>query len=248
MKGRFSSWLQNVYHIGMLVSLVFILAQVYYARSSMVQTSEWEKAKITIENIERFKEGLSNSLLSKNNVWVLGDGQWADISTPKGYEQTDTLRVVYLSLLDNQYVAYQEEVIQMIEVMDAFAYPIIMGYASETGSYQSVMRQYYTYGNFILSAAFYEFTLIGLHAKLLYKLWRIRFEQDSIDRFIDKHIATVSEHVDLSDRKGIEKDHLLYYEETDFSIASLKAYRKKLDGKLKEVQKEIEVFRKNSLK
>ena len=43
-------------------------------------------------------------------------------------------------------------------------------------------------------------------------------------------------------------DHLLCYEGTDISEASFKEYRKKLEGKLKEMQKEIAVFRKNGLK
>jgi predicted Fe-Mo cluster-binding NifX family protein len=42
--------------------------------------------------------------------------------------------------------------------------------------------------------------------------------------------------------------HLLCYEGTDITEASLKKYRKKLEKKLKEMQKEIEVFRKNSLR
>ena len=238
MKGKFSNWLQNVYHIGMLVSLVFILAQVYYARSSMVQTSEWEKAKMTIENIERFREALSISPLSKNDIWQLGDELWADFSTQEGFDQTDTLRTVFWSLYDNEGDAINE-IIRMIEVMDDFAYPIIMGYASETGSYQSAMRQYHTYGNFIMPTAFHGTPLIGLHAKLLYRLWRIRNEILSIDNAINNNNFNW-----LMKRQ----DRLFCYEETDFSIASLKAYRKKLDGKLKEMQKEIEVFRKNSLK
>jgi hypothetical protein len=239
MKGKFSNWLQNVYHIGMLVSLVFILAQVYYARSSMVQTSEWEKAKMTIENIERFREALSISPLSKNDIWQLGDGLWADLSTQKGFDQTDTLRTVFWSLYNNDIDAL-DEVFRMIEVMDDFAYPIIMGYASETGSYQSAMRQYYTYGNFIMPLAFHNTPLIGIHAKLLYRLWRIRNEIQSID----KKKKNNNFYNWLMERQ----DRLFCYEATDFTEASLKAYRKKLDGKLKEMQKEIEVFRKNSLK
>ena len=237
MKGKFSNWLQDVYHIGMLVSLVFIMAQVYYARSTMLQTSEWEKAKMTIENIERFKEALIISPLSDNGLWLLGDGIWTDASTSKGWEQTDTLRVIYFSLFDNV-VDRNDENIRMIEVMDDFAYPIVMGYASETGSFQSVMRQFSTYGNFIMPFAFHGTPLIGLHAKLLYRLWRIKMEIVAVENAIDGSFNWLME----------RKDRMFCYEETDFTKASLKAYRKKLDKKLKEAQKEIEVFRKNSLK
>jgi hypothetical protein len=127
----------------------------------------------------------------------------------------------------------------MIEILDAFAYPIIMGYASETGSYQNVMRLYHWYSNFIMPDAFQIFPNMGIHAKLLYRLWRIRDEQMVVD------IAL--KHADY-DRLMERKDHMLCYEETDITEASLKKYRKTLDKKLNEMQKEIEVFRKNSMK
>ena len=65
---------------------------------------------------------------------------------------------------------------------------------------------------------------------------------DSIDAALERDDDDVYNHY----RK--RKDHMLCYEETDFSKASFQQYRKKLDGKLKEIQKEIEVFRKNSMK
>ena len=39
------------------------MAQVIIARRSMVESSEWEKAKVTIENIERFQENLKETAL-----------------------------------------------------------------------------------------------------------------------------------------------------------------------------------------
>jgi len=136
------------------------------------------------------------------------------------------------------------EYIKMIEVMDDFAYPIIMGYASEEGSFQSVARQYYTYGNFIMPEAFHNYKNIGANAKLLYRLWRIRYEIIIIDNTLKNN----DENWYNIFRERI--DHLLCYEGTkeDISESSLKKYRNKLDIKLKEMQKEIEVFRNNNLK
>jgi len=240
-----TNWMQTIYYAGTLASLVFIMAQAYYAGSSVIKSNEWEKAKMTIENIERFKENLTISSLHKDDLWRHGDGVWPDISTEKGWEATDTLRSIHRSLFGNE-MEVQKELVQMIDVLDAFAYPIIMGYASEVGSYQSAARQYYTYGNFILPEAFHYYSLIGMHAKLLYKLWRIRFEMVGVDYAIKAFEQENSE--ELSEELKKQIDRLYCYEETDFSEASLKKYRKKLDKKLKETQKEIEVFRKNSLK
>ena len=147
-----NKWLENTYYVGMLASILFIMGQAFYARRSMIQSSEWEKAKITIENIEQFKENLESSPL--NDVWLAGDGLWADFSTQKGWDQTDTIRVIYFSLLDNDGHKMNDDVIRMIDIMDAFAYPIIMGYASEFGSYQNVIRQFHTYSCFIIPIAF----------------------------------------------------------------------------------------------
>jgi len=241
MKKKDINWLENIYYIGMLASIIFILGQAYYARRSIIQSSEWEKAKMTIENIERFKEKLKDSPLSKGDIWLLGDGLWADFSTAEGWMLSDTLRKTYWSLFDNP-TDTKEELMRMIETMDAFAYPIIMGYASETGSYQIAIRQYYTFSGFIMPYAFHEFPNIAIHAKLLYRLWRIRSEQMMVD------LALTGHYDDIFDSFKARIDHLLYYEETDITEASLKKYSKILDKKLKEMQKEIEVFRKNSLK
>jgi len=239
-RDRWKNWMQNIYQLGTLASLVFIMAQAYYARRSILQSSEWEKAKLTIENIEQFKESMNISPLSNSEIWVLGNGLWADASTPEGWQLTDTLRSVYSSLFDNN-VEAMDELFRLIEVMDAFAYPIIMGYASDMGSYQSAIRQYSTFGNFILPFAFHMTPNIGLYAKLLYRLWRIRTEIMEIDSSIK-----IGDNAYNYLRNRI--DHLLCYEGADISEASLKEYRKKLEKKLKEVQKEIEVFRKNSLR
>jgi len=231
--------MQNMLSIGTLISLIFIMLQVYYARRSALQSSEWEKAKMTIENIEHFKKDMSISPLSKNNVWLLGDGLWADASNPEKIQLFDTLVVVYRSLFDGNTDLF-DETIRMTEAMDAFAYPIIMGYASETASYQSVMRQYYTYSNFVMPFSFHQTPNIGLYAKLLYRLWRIKYEIMVVNSCINRD--------DVRDIIRNRVDHLLCYEGTDFSEASLKQYRKKLEGKLKDMQKEIKVFRENSLK
>jgi hypothetical protein len=245
MKGKISNWLQNIYHIGMLVSIIFIMVQTYYARSSMIRTSEWEKAKMTIENIERFKENVKSFPIS--DLWRLGDDLWADFSTPAGYKLADTLRFTFFPLFDNQ-TELLNEFIKMLEVMDAFAYPIIMGYASEEGSFQSsVIRQYHSYSNILMSDAYHDFPDLGVHAKLLYRLWRIRYEIlyfDNILTYGEESLSDSSLYNHLKERI----DHLLCYEETDFSVDSLKAHRKKLDKKLKEMRKEIAVFRKHSLK
>ena len=102
--------------------------------------------------------------------------------------------------------------------------------------------------------AFHTFKEIGLHAKLLYRLWRIRYEIMVVDNYIAVAVESKlneepSERLQKHEKKLRERiDHLLYYEETDISLASLQKYRKILDKKLSEMQKEIEVFRKNSLK
>ena len=53
---KFTAYLQNLYYAGTLISLFFIMAQVFYAKRTMKESSEWEKAKLTIDNVERFKE------------------------------------------------------------------------------------------------------------------------------------------------------------------------------------------------
>ncbi len=239
--------LPNLYYVGTLVSLIFILGQVFYAKRSIVESGEWEKAKMTIENIERFKLELNKSPLAATEVWMHGDRLFPDFSTPVGWNssQADTLRLIYWSLFEdgiknNEEVrkGAKEELERMIDVMNSFAYPIIMGYASEMGSYQNVARQYYTYGAFIMPVAFNGYPNIGFHAKLLYRLWRVRFE-----------LLVVNSCLISKDFKFIEKKlgNMLCFEETEVSEATLKKYRKKLDGELKKMQKEIEEFRKISL-
>ena len=242
-KEKRSKWLEQIYYVGMLMSIFFILGQAYYARRSIMQTNEWEKAKMTIENIERFKESLTDSPIE--DVWMLGDRIWADFSTSKGREMADTLLVTFNSLYDNDRTKVFPEYIRMIEIMDAFAYPIIMGYASEESSCLSTMRQYYAYSNFIMPEAYNTFRNIGIHAKLLYRLWRIRYEIMVIDTYVSSFESLAD--IDLSRFKE-RQDHLLCYEEADISKASLQKYRKKLDKRLNEMRKEIEVFRKSSLK
>jgi hypothetical protein len=177
-----------------------------------------------------------------NMAWGLGDDLWADFSTPEGWQLSDPLRTAYFSFFENETDA-KDESIRLLEVMDAFAYLIIMGYASEKGSFQSVIRYYYTYGNFIMPHIFRYHENIGIHATLLYRLWRIRYE-----------LIIVGDIIPLMEKNAKYKwfmsriDHLLCYEGAEITEASLKAYRKKLEKKLKEMQKEIEVFRKNSLK
>jgi len=242
-KEKRSKWLEQIYYVGMLVSIFFIMGQAFYARRSIIQSSEWEKAKMTIENIERFKESLSDSPIE--DVWLLGDRIWPDFSDPKGKELADTLLVTFNSLYDNDMTKVFSEYIRMIEIMDAFAYPIIMGYASEETSLLSTMRQYHAYSNFIMPEAFNTYRNIGFHAKLLYRLWRLRFEIELINNYIASFESMTDS--DLYQLKEF-KDHLLCYEEVDISKASFQKYKKQLGKKLKEIRKEIEVFRKNSLK
>ena len=133
---RKRDWIRNISYLGGLASVIFIMMQAYFAGRAIIKSSEWEKAKMTIENIEQFKKAMSISPISKDNVWLLGDGLWADASNPEKKHLFDTLLFVHWSLFDDTTEA-SNELFRMIEEMDAFAYPIIMGYASETGSFQS---------------------------------------------------------------------------------------------------------------
>jgi hypothetical protein len=241
---KWTTWVQIITSIGTLASVIFFMLQAYYARHLIVRSSEWEKAKMTIENSERFKEGMNLSPLSNSKVWTLGDGTWPDLSTPESWQITDTLRKVFFSLFDND-VEAENELIRLIEVMDAFAYPIIMGYASEEISFLSGMRQFYTYGNFVLPYVFRDNMFIGVHAKLLYRLWRIKSEIWAMDRCKDMGWK-FEERVKNQIMSGQEL--MLAYEEPDFSDASLMKHREKLEKKIKDVQKEIEDYRKKSLK
>ena len=241
-KKKKRNWLQDISLLAGAASVIFIMFQAYYAGRSIVKTSEWEKAKITIENINQFKEALSISPLSKNNVWLMGDNLWADASDPEKYDLSDTLRIVFYSLYDDK-IEGLNEMIRLIEAFDAFAYPIIMGYASEPSSYQSVLRLFHTYGNFIIPEAFHDFNLSGIHFKLLYKLWRIKAEISVINFSLANF-----EFVSSDSYSFLRRHQLLFYNEPEITEASFKIYRKQLEKKLKEVEKEIVVFRKNSLK
>ena len=242
-KSKRTNYFRSVYYAGTLASLLFLMMQGFLARQAIVRSSEWEKAKMTIENIERFKERISISPLSKDEIWRLGDDIWADASTPKGWELTDTLRIVFSALFDNNTDA-SNEIIRLIDLLNTFAYPIIMGYASEFGSYQSAVFQYYAYASFIMPWAFHYFQNLGVHAKLLYRLWRLRTEIMIID-----NILGYEGDFDYVQNVLMEREaHLLYFEGTDFSEASLRRYRRVLDRKLREMQREIRVFRRNSLR
>ncbi len=249
--GEVKVWLPNLYYIGTLVSLCFILAQVFYARRSIIESSEWEKAKMTIENIERFKLELNKSPLSAIDVLAHGDKISPDFSIPKGWgsPQADTLFSIFKSLFedgikDKKEVRkkVREEIERMIDVMNTFAYPIIMGYASEMGSFQNAAGQYHACGAFIMPTAFKTYQHIGLHAKLLYRLWRIRIELVLINSRLENPQEEIFKLIEET-----ELDNMLCFEGTEVTEASLKKYSKKLDGELEKMQKEIEDFRKLGL-
>ncbi|MDR0430131.1 MAG: hypothetical protein LBH58_06600 [Tannerellaceae bacterium] len=249
---KISACLPNLYYVGMLVSLIFIIAQVFYAKRSIVESSEWEKAKMTIENIERFKLEMSKSPLAGTDVWMHADDILPDFSTPNGWNSTqaDTLRSLYTSLFDDGiksiedvWSARKQETERMIDAMNVFAYPIIMGYASEMGSFQNVVKEYYSYGAFIMPNAFKEYPNVGLHAKLLYRLWRIRTELLVVDIVLKNPDKEELGYI----KKKKDSGNMLFFEETEVSEASLKKYRKKLDKELQKMQGEIEDFRKISL-
>ena len=240
---KFNIGLQNLYYIGTLVSLFIILAQVFYAKRSITESSEWEKAKLTIENVERFKKSLSEIKLYESEVFILGDGAWPDFSTIDGRKSADTLITAHRSLFFND-TERQYDLLKSLDILDGFAYPIIMGYASEIGSFQSVIREYYTLSNFIMPQVF-DFP-VGHHAKLLYRLWRIRCEYLFCFELKDINNLSTEELEDLNKPENINR--MLCFEDAEVTYETLKKYEKKLDNELKKVQKEIEVFRENSLK
>ena len=147
---KFTAYLQNLYYAGTLISLFFIMAQVFYAKRTMKESSEWEKAKLTIDNVERFKENLTHTKLYGSDAFlVLADSRvWPDFTTPDGQKVADTLRIVYFSQFSSQLEA-RDDFEKSLSILDAFAYPIIMGYASEMGSFQSVAKEYYALGSFM---------------------------------------------------------------------------------------------------
>jgi len=171
------SWLEILYYVGTLLTLLFIMAQVFIARHTMTQSSEWEKAKMTIENIERFKENLKETALyGKTEALFFSDRFWPDFSKPENWRKADTLLQIYFSIFEDQNLLIKDVGVT-INILNNFAYPIIMGYASEMGSFQNSIVDFYRYSNFIMPLAFEEFQNVGLHAKLLYRLWVYKSEQ-----------------------------------------------------------------------
>ena len=234
-------WLSIIYGIATLLTLFFIMAQAFLARQAMIQSNEWEKAKVTIENIEHFKEKLQETALyGKTEALRFSDKIWPDFSTSKGWEASDTLQRIYWSLFEDK-LKVLEDYEKSLAILDAFAYPIIMGYANEFGSFQSVIREYYMYSNYIMPYAFKTYVHIGHHAKLLHRLWRVRTEQVLLKNpYIDESqiVNTLAENI----------NNLLCFEGTEVTPESLKQYEKKLEEELKKIQKEIKFFRKNSMK
>ena len=233
---KFNYLLATLSYIGVLITLILIVIQIYYAKQTMTESNEWEKAKVTIENIQLFKEKLKETALYGNNeiLWRADRG-FPDFTTFEGYQSVDTLRHIYNNLFDGDYNAKQTDFLYTLSVMDDFAYPIIMGYASETGSYRSVYDLYLRYGNYILPDAFHLYKPSGQHAKLLHRLWRVKGE-----------ILYLPNWDSVSLRGNMS--HLLCFEGDEVTPATLKQYGKKLEKELKKIQKEIEDFRKNSLK
>ena len=235
---KINRWLPNLYYIGTLASLCFILAQAYYAKQSILQSSDWEKAKMTIDNVEKFKQELQNSPLSKGSMLSLGDKHYPDFSTKEGWEESELLRVEYWNHFEDKDEA-RSEFFRLLEVLDSFAYPIIMGYASESGSFSMVARLYYSYSAFIMPEAFHKMPNIGYNAKLLYRLWRIKSET----LFIQAVLSSQDEEA----LREVNVKNLLYYGYTDISFSKLEKYLNTLDQKTKEMQKEILSFRKKTI-
>ena len=238
-ENRLSTWLKNIYYVGTLGSLTFIMFQAFYAKNSVIESSEWEKAKMTIENIENFNKNIIDCVIPAD--YELADKLWADFSDPEKFHLSEPLRNAYILEFNDSYEA-SKNTIRALEVFNSFAYPIIMGYASEEASFQNSKYNFQIYSSFIMPYAFAEFSRIGFHAKVLYRLWRIRIEK----MIIDDIILSESE---IGMKYLLEnKEYLIFYEEADFSISSLKEHSKKLDKRLKAMYKEIEIVRKNSLK
>ena len=224
-----------LYYFGTFLTLFFIMAQVFFARRAVIKSGEWEKAKMTIENIGRFKQNLKETVIYNNvEVYLVASRDlYPDFSTLEGFEATDSLRAIYISLFDDPN-KMREDLFMTVDILDAFSYPIIMGYASEFGSFQSVIKDYYSYSAFVMPWAYRELTNIGFHAKLLNRLWRVRMELHFIPsmstEYLNQHIHS-----------------LLCFEGTEITPATLKQYEKKLKKELKKIQKEIEEFKKSSL-
>ena len=243
---KLNVWLPNLYYVGTLITLALIMAQVFYAKRSMVESSEWEKAKMTIDNIKQFKENLPKTVLyGQTEALAFSDWLLPDFSVPENFKFADTLIYVYWSICDGEQLKLREDFEQTLSILNDFAYPIIMGYASEKGSFQNAFKEYCSYCNYIMPYAFKEYVNMGHHAKLLYRLWRVRFEQLAVQnpqKFIE-HLEEAQQTY-----SGNFTDYMLCFEGTEITPSSLEKYGKKLDKELIKIQKEIEVFRKNSLK
>ena len=234
-KKNSKGWMSNLVSICTLITLFLIMAQVFLARRMMIQSSEWEKAKVTIDNIERFKENLKETMLyEKPDELRFSDQIWPDFSKPENWKNGDTLSYIYWSLFEDE-EKFHEDFRKTISILNSFAYPIIMGYASEMGSFQNAILEFFTYSNFIMPLAFREYKHIGHHAKLLYRLWVYKAEQQFLP----------NEDIEKIKRNWSK---MLLYDGTEYTPASLKQYEKKLEEELKKIQKEIEVFRESSLK
>ena len=233
--------LSNLVSICTLMTLLLIMAQVYFARHAIVQSSKWENAKLTIENIEHFSEKLKETALyDQVEAKFLSDNLWPDFTKSENYELSDTLRKVYNSLFDDR-LKRKDDIDNTLRILDAFAYPIIIGYASEMGSFQSAASgDFYIFCNYIMPFT-YNYHLSGINARLLYRLWRVRFEQSWVRR------------IDIGDEdllKNYTNDikNMLCFEGTEVTPDALKQYEKKLEKELEKIQKEINEFRKIRLK
>ena len=257
---NFNVWLANLSYIAVVITLILIMLQIFYAKRTMDESSEWEKAKMTIENVERFKENLTKTKLYGTDALYLGNYLFPDFTTPEGNKFADTLRTVYYSMFADE-IELQEgfqkifmtnrklidDVLRTFDFLDAFAYPIIMGYASEMGSYQMVVKDYYSFSNFIMPDVLGTFQNenLGKSAKLLYRLWRVRIEQTFIKNINDKKIIENSVAIEEFTKS---LNRLWCFEGTEVTTNSLKVYEKKLDKELKKIQTEIAEFRKSNLK
>ncbi len=241
---RFRESLQSFYYAGTLITLVLIAVQAFYAKRTVTQSSQWEKAKVTIENIDRFKSYMVSTSMGDAAKWQKADGIWPDFETERGrrvYEET--LAPVYVSLFGfadtvaMNDVGMLSEHLRLVDAMDAFAYPIIMGYANEWETFQIALREMMLSGNLAIPQVIYSTPNVGLYARRLYKLWRIKIEIQSIDAYISS-----------GHPESFSVDRAFCYEGTEVTEASLNKYRRKIEKMLKETQKEIKEFRKNNLK
>lgn len=230
-------WLPNIYYVTASISLIFIFIQVFYAKRSITESSDWEKAKLTIENIATFKESVSTSPLYKKDVLYIADGVWPDCSTEEGRKYADTLVAIYNSLFETKQERL-DDTERLMSNLDAFAYPIIMGYASEASSFKSEAGIYVLLSNYIMPIAFKEYRLAAPYAKLLYRLWRAKLGVIIVERILREGVDSLI----LEQNKNSLLDV-----GDDLSVSGLEKYNNKLKKEVKEIKKEIEKFRKECL-